>query len=94
VGPYIPGSVEVSDGIHGIAVSLQLPDDTGGARNTLGIKTGRIHHTLSNLEYGYLLLLEFSDEVVDIREQFPIFPTSAAKRIAAKLGIRYPVSLV
>jgi hypothetical protein len=72
-------------------VRIQDVSSRGKSRNTRGIKTGRIHHTLSNLEYGYLLLLEFSDEVVDIREQFPIFPTGAAKRIAAELGIRFPV---
>lgn len=72
-------------------IRIQDVSSRGKSRETRGIKTGRIYHTLSNLEYGYLLLLEFSDEVVDIREQFPVFPTATSKRIAAELGIRYPV---
>lgn len=50
----------------------------------------RTHHLLSDLEFWYLLLLEFSEQVVDIREQFPLFPTPAAQEIAANLGISYP----
>jgi hypothetical protein len=46
---------------------------------------------LSDLEYNYLLLLEFSEEVVDIREQYPVFATARARDIAAEMGIRYPM---
>ena len=62
----------------------------GRSRKILGSKTGRLHHLLSDAEYYYLLLLEFSERVVDIREGFPIFPTQEAQKIAAELGIRYP----
>lgn len=62
----------------------------GRSRKVLGIKTGRQHHLLSDLEFGYLLVLEFSEQVIDIREGFPIFPTEQAREISAQLGIRYP----
>ena len=71
-------------------VRVQDVPSIGRSRKTPGFKTGRLHHTLSDLEYYYLLLLEFSDEVVDIREQYPLFATPRARDIAAEMGIRYP----
>ena len=35
-------------------------------------KTGREHHLLSKIEAGLFLILDWSDSVVDIREQFPL----------------------
>jgi hypothetical protein len=55
-----------------------------------GTTVNRIHHLLSDLEYQYLTALEFSERVVDIREQYPLFPTKEAQQIAARLGIAYP----
>jgi hypothetical protein len=56
----------------------------------LGWKTKRIHHTLSNHERNYLYYLEWLDEVVDIREQFPLLPRSRTEEIAEQLGIKHP----
>lgn len=39
-----------------------------------GVKVERIHHLLSDLERAYLLVCEFSEDVVDIREQYPLLP--------------------
>lgn len=72
-------------------VRVQDVSSIGRSRKTPGIKSDRIHHTLSDLEYYYLLLLEFSDEVIDIREQYPLFATTRARDIAAEMGIRYPM---
>lgn len=72
-------------------IRVQDVPSRGRSRKVPGIKAGRIHHTLSDLEYYYLLLLEFSGDVVDIREQYPVFPTARARDIAAELGIRYPM---
>jgi len=72
-------------------VRVQDVSSRGRSRKSWGLKTQRLHHTLSDLEYGYFLLLEFSDEVVDIREQYPIFPTEIARKVAIDLGIRYPM---
>ena len=38
-----------------------------------------------------MLVAEFSPDVLDIREQFPILPQSAVQSIAHALNIRYPV---
>lgn len=63
----------------------------GRPRKVFGVKVDRLHHLLSDLEYGYLLVTEFSSEVLDIREQYPILPQSAVQSIAHALNIRYPV---
>lgn len=62
----------------------------GRSRKVQGVKIERIHHVLSDLEYHYLILLEFSERVIDIREQYPVFPTEQAQKIALDLGITYP----
>jgi len=72
-------------------IRVQDIPSRGRSRKVPGIKSGRNHHTLSDLEYYYLLLLEFSSDVVDIREQYPVFATPRARDIAAELGIRYPM---
>ena len=69
---------------------IQDVSSRGRSRKVQGTKVNRMHHLLSDFEFWYLLLLEFSEEVVDIREQFPLFPTPEAQQIAASLGIIYP----
>jgi hypothetical protein len=63
----------------------------GRSRKVHGVKVDRLHHLLSDLEYGYLLVAEFSPEVLDIREQFPLLPVPTLQSIAHALSIRYPV---
>ncbi|EGR1598182.1 TPA: TnsA endonuclease N-terminal domain-containing protein [Vibrio parahaemolyticus] len=55
-----------------------------------GIKSGRSHHTLSEQESCFFYLAEFSDSVIDIREQFPLLPLSLSLKIAQSLGIEHP----
>lgn len=57
-----------------------------------GWKSGREHHLMSNLETGYFLLLEWSDVVIDIREQFPLLPIEETLAIAEELGIKHPTA--
>ena len=57
-------------------------------------KTKRIHHLLSNNERYYFYLLEWSEQVLDIREQFPLADVQLAIEAAAGAGIRYPVDYV
>ncbi|MCA0170905.1 TnsA endonuclease N-terminal domain-containing protein [Bacillus sp. RAR_GA_16] len=56
-----------------------------------GWKTGRIHHVLSQLEMHYLYTLEWSDEVTDIKEQYPLLPVERTIEIADSLGIKHPL---
>ncbi|STQ91952.1 TnsA endonuclease-like protein [Iodobacter fluviatilis] len=63
----------------------------GRSRKVQGTKVDRLHHLLSDVEFACFLTLEFSEQVIDIREQFPLFPTEQAIDIANQLGIRYPL---
>lgn len=62
----------------------------GRSRKVNGVKIDRIYHLLSDLEYAYFVLLEFSETVIDIREQYPLFPVQDIQRIAQARSIRYP----
>jgi hypothetical protein len=55
----------------------------------LGWKTQRIDHTLSKHERRYLYFLEWVDEIVDIREQYPLLPQGRTEEIAQQLGIKH-----
>lgn len=55
-----------------------------------GTTTSRIHHLMSNLELCLFYLLDWSDNVTDIREQYPLSDLAEAINIAERAGIRYP----
>lgn len=61
----------------------------GNRTRSKGWKTGRIHHLLSNLERDYFLLLDWTDNIIDIREQFPL-DRAVTIRIAEDKGIAHP----
>jgi len=54
-----------------------------------GYKTGRVHHLLSDFESKYFYLLEWADNIADIREQFPL-NLQETTRIARESGIKHP----
>ncbi len=62
---------------------LTTQDVPSSGRRTRGSgwKTNRLHHTLSDHETRYLYLLEWADDVVDIREQFPLIDLEVAQYI-------------
>ena len=62
----------------------------GVSSRILGYTTGRIHHTLSTLETSFFYLLDASDKVIDIREQYPLLPVDETVSIADRTGIRHP----
>ena len=53
-------------------------------------KTNRVHHFLSRNELSFFYLLEWSEKVLDIREQFPLLDVELATDVARSAGIRYP----
>jgi hypothetical protein len=62
-----------------------------GVRSQItGIKTQRTHHTLSSIETEFFYLAEYCNSVIDIREQFPLFPLNLSIKIAKSLGIKHP----
>ena len=61
----------------------------GLATRIKGLKTGRVHHLLSQLELHCFYCLDWDDRVFDIREQYPLdLPETLA--IAGQLNIRHP----
>lgn len=55
-----------------------------------GIKIPRVHHLLSSIESEFFYLAEFSDTVIDIREQFPLLPLNISSKIAKTIGVEHP----
>lgn len=56
-----------------------------------GWKTERIHHLLSINETRPFYLFEWFDNVVDIREQFPLLERDVTQEIARDMGVKHPV---
>lgn len=71
---------------------LRIQDVASLGRSTRlkGIKTGRQQDFLSDMERDYFYVLEYSDGIVDIREQFPLLPLEETILIANELGINHP----
>lgn len=71
---------------------LKIQDVSSLGRSTRlkGIITNRQHEFLSDLERNYFYITEFSDYVIDIREQFPLLPLEETIVIANELGIKHP----
>ncbi|WP_409967967.1 TnsA endonuclease N-terminal domain-containing protein [Bengtsoniella intestinalis] len=62
----------------------------GRGHRIADIHTGRIHHFFSDLEASYYYILAWADQVIDIREQYPLFPVSDTEDITQALGYRHP----
>lgn len=61
----------------------------GRSHRLSGLKNRRTHHLLSDLEVSLFYLLDWSDLVEDIREQFPL-DRAVTQRIAEQMGVRHP----
>lgn len=66
----------------------------GRSTRSPGWKTNRIHHFLSDQEMRYFYLVEWSDMVIDVREQYPLLDIDLAIQIAEDMVIRYPTDSV
>lgn len=70
-------------------LTIQDVPSLGRSHRVLGQKTGRLHHLLSDIEYGHFVIFDCADEIVDIREQFPL-NRDETLQIAAELAVRHP----
>lgn len=61
----------------------------GNSRRVWSAKTSRTHHLLSNVEFNLFRALEWQQDIIDIREQFPL-DRALTQDIARSLGIRHP----
>lgn len=71
-------------------IRIQDVPSLGRVTRLKGIKTNRQHEFLSDLERNFFYILEYSDTVIDIREQFPLLPLEETILIAKELGIEHP----
>jgi len=71
-------------------ITVQSFSSSGTVSRVYGYKAQRVHHFLSRNELYYFYLLEWSDRVLDIREQFPLLDVELATNIASGAGIKYP----
>lgn len=71
-------------------ITTQDVPSIGRRSRILGWKTNRLHHFLSDHETRYLYILDWADDVIDIREQFPLIDLEVAQTIASDMGVRYP----
>jgi hypothetical protein len=63
----------------------------GRASRYPGWKTEkRVHHLFSDNEKRFFFLCEWSDKVLDIREQYPLLDYELGMKIARDMGIEYP----
>lgn len=61
----------------------------GLTHRAMGHKTGRLHVMFSILEFQYFVLLDFADNVTDIREQLAL-DLEETQFIAKALGVKHP----
>jgi len=73
-------------------LTIQDVSSLGRSSRIKGNKINRQHEMFSDLERNYFYISEFSDCVVDIREQFPLLPKSETIVIANELGIKHPTN--
>lgn len=59
----------------------------GRTHKIIGWKYNRVYYLMSDLELYYFLILQMQDNVIDIREQFPLKPITETLKIAEKYGI-------
>ena len=71
-------------------IKIQHVPSLGRVTRGKGIKTERQHDLLSDMEKNYLIILEYCNDVVDIREQYPLLPIEETISIANELGIVHP----
>jgi hypothetical protein len=71
-------------------LTIQDVSSIGLVHRIKGSKHGRVHHLMSNLERDYFYLLEWSEKVTDIREQYPLLPIEETIRLADNCGLRHP----
>ncbi len=57
-----------------------------------GRKHRREHVFFSTIERNAFLVAQWLDDVVDIREQFPLWPYEETEAVAAKLGVNHPAN--
>ncbi len=70
-------------------LKIQDVPSIGRSSRPYSHKTGREHHFLSDIENAAFFFYHWSDDVVDIREQYPI-DRAVTQQIAKDMGVPHP----
>jgi hypothetical protein len=73
-------------------LTIQDVPSLGRTGRPTGWKTGRLHQLLSDGESSVFYLLDWDDQVLDIREQFPL-DRNKTQQIASEMGVPHPVDV-
>jgi hypothetical protein len=65
----------------------------GRVHRIKGWKHGRVHHLLSDLEARVFFIYEWSLQISDIREQYPLLPLDETLTIAKECGVAHPADI-
>jgi hypothetical protein len=65
----------------------------GRVHRVKGWKHGRVHHLLSDLEARVFFIYEWSLQISDIREQYPLLPLDETLAIAKECGVAHPADI-
>jgi hypothetical protein len=63
----------------------------GVIHRPFGLKSKRVHHLFSDLEFRVFLIYDLLPCILDIREQYPLLPLEETLEIARKLKVKHPV---
>jgi hypothetical protein len=61
-------------------IDVRCFSSKGRMSRPLGATTGRMHHLFSDNEDHFFLMADYAAAVLDIREQFPLFPKTLRVR--------------
>lgn len=71
-------------------IHIQDFPSQGRVSRVPGIKSQRVHHLFSDIETRCCYIFDWSNQIVDIREQFPLLEYEEVIKIAEKIGVSYP----
>ncbi len=76
-------------------ITIRDVPSQGRCSEIRGWKANRVHQLLSDLETRYFYTLEFSTDIIDIREQYPLLDLNKSidetVKIAESIGVKYPI---
>lgn len=71
-------------------LTVQDVPSQGLTHRIKGWTIGRVHHLFSNMERDVFYIFDWSEQICDIREQYPLLPLDETKAIADGMGVKHP----
>ena len=70
-------------------MTIQDIGSLGLVSRVKGLKANRLHHLLSTLELNYFFILDWTDKVIDIKEQYPL-NLEETIALAKEINVKHP----